>query len=77
MKTYYMDSAVSYGMVYKWFTEFWWWCGNMNDTENPRCPNEVTIEEIVNKIHDIVLDNCQVKINKITKMINSSDVGFV
>lgn len=57
----------------KWFAsgslEFH--CGHMstNDTERPRRPNEVTTEEMINKIkervnktHDIVLDDCRIKI---------------
>lgn len=40
----------------EWFIEFQ--CGRMNtnDSECPECLNEVTAEEMVNKFHNIVLE---------------------
>lgn len=51
----------------EWFIEFC--CGrtSRNDGEQPGFPNEVTTEEIVNTIHNILLDDRRLKI---TKMVN-------
>ena len=50
---YYKESALSHGMVHKWFTEFR--CGRISasDAERPGRPKEVTSQEIIDKIHGI------------------------
>ena len=54
---YYKESAPSHGMVHKWFTEFR--CGRIstNDAERPGGSKVVTSQEMINKIHNIVLDS--------------------
>ena len=58
---YYSDSAPSYVMVQKCFTEFR--CGRTSTETIPRpgCPNEITTPEMINQIHDIVLNDPKVK----------------
>lgn len=73
LRKYYGDSAPSHGMVQKWFTEFC--CGRTStkDAERSGRPVEVTTDEIVNKIHDIVLEDRRMKIREIAKTVNISD----
>lgn len=53
----------------EWFTS-----SSINfDAEYLGFPNEITNEEMVHQIHDIMLDDHKVKIHKIVKMINISD----
>ena len=54
---HYSDSAPSYGMVQKWFTKFR--CGRTSTATIPSLgrPNEIATPEIINKIHDIVLND--------------------
>ena len=68
----YSDSALSYIMVQKWFTEFR--CGHMS-TETIPCPgrrNKITIPEIINKIHDILLDDPKVELHEIAEIVSIS-----
>ena len=59
---YYKESAPSHGMVHKWFTEFR--CGRINtsDAERLGCPKKVTSQEMIDKIHDIVLNDRRLNI---------------
>ena len=54
---YYKESAPSHVMAHKWFTEFR--CGRIStsDAERPGHPKEVTSQEMIDKIHDIVLND--------------------
>lgn len=65
IKKYYGDCA-----YYKWFTEFH--CG-MNNFEHQRLLIEVTTEELVNKIHDIMFDDSGVKICEVIKIVKISE----
>ena len=73
---YYKESASSHGIVHKWFTEFR--CGRIStsDAELPGRPKEVTIQEIIDKIHDIVLNDRRLKVREISETVNIS-VGRV
>ncbi|KAL0901883.1 hypothetical protein ABMA27_007038 [Loxostege sticticalis] len=72
LKKYYGDAAPSHGMVHKWLTEFR--LGRMtNDAERPGRPIEVTTEAMVNKIHDIVLEDRRVKIREIADAMHISN----
>ena len=65
-----LDSATSYGMVQKWFTEFF--CG-LTSTENRPSPgrlNEITTPETINKILDIVLNDPKVKVREIAGIVS-------
>ena len=66
---YYFDSAPSYEMIQKFFIEFR--CGHTS-TETMPSPgraNEITSPEIINKIHDIVLNDPKVKVREIVKIV--------
>lgn len=70
---YYGNSSPSIKMVHKWFTDFR--CGRTStiDAERPGRPIEVTTPEMVNKIHDIVLQDRRVKVREIAEMVRISD----
>ena len=59
---YYSDSVPSYKMVQKWFTEFRCGCTSTEIIPSLGRPNEITTPEIMNKIHDIVLNEQKVKV---------------
>ena len=69
---YYKESALSRGVVHKWFTEFR--CGRIStsDAERPGRPKEVTSQEIIDKIHDIVLNDRRLKVLEISETVNIS-----
>ena len=54
---YYKDFAPSYGMVHTWFTEFR--CGRIStsDAKHPGRPKDVTSQEVINKILEIVFND--------------------
>lgn len=68
----YGDSAPSRQMVEKCISEFK--CGrtSRNDAERPGRPKLVTTEDMVNKIHDIVLDDPKVKLREIVEILHIS-----
>jgi len=66
---YYLGSSPPYGMVQMWFTVFR--CGRTcTETHpSPGCPNEIMTPEMINKIHDMVLDNKKLKEHEISKTV--------
>ena len=67
---YYLYSASSYGKVQTCFAEF---CHGRTCTEtipSPGHPNEITTPEIINKIHDIVLNVPKVKLLEIAEIVS-------
>ena len=67
---YYSDSAPSYGMVQKWFTKFR--CGRRS-TETIASlgrPHKITTPEMINKIHDIVLNDPKMKVREIAEIVS-------
>ena len=67
---YYKESAPSHGMVHRWFTEFR--CGRIStsDAERPSRPKEVTSQEMINKIDEIVLNDRRLKVREISETVN-------
>ena len=59
-------------MVHKWFTEFR--CGRIstNDTQRPSRPKEVTSQEMIDIIHDIVLNDRRLKVREISETVSIS-----
>jgi len=55
-----------------WFNEFKHGRTSVFDKERPGRPIEVTTEDMVNKIHDIVLADRRVKIREIADIVNIS-----
>ena len=69
LDNYFLDSASSYRMIQKWFTEFR--CGRAS-TEiipSPDSPDKITRPEMTNKIHDIVLNDTKVKVREIAEIV--------
>ena len=73
---YCKESAPSHGMVHKWFTKFR--CGRIStsDAERPGHPKDVTSQEMIDKIHDIVLNDRRLKVRESSETVNIS-VGRV
>ena len=69
---YYLGSASSCGMIQKWFTEFR--CSRTSTETIPSLvrPNEITTPEMINKIHDIVLNDPKVKVREIVEIVSIS-----
>lgn len=70
---YYGDSSPSIKMIHKWFTDFR--CGRTSTTDAERSgrPNEVTTPKMVDKIHDMVLQDRRVKVREIAEIVGISD----
>ena len=64
---YYKESAPSHDMVHKWFTKFR--CGRIStsDAERAGNPKEVTSQEMIDKIHDILLNDRRLKVREISE----------
>ena len=67
---YYKESAPSHGMVHKWFIEFRCGCISTSDAERPGRPKEMTSEEMIDKIHEIVLNDRRLKVREISETVN-------
>ena len=59
-------------MVQKWFTEFRCDRTSTETIPSPGCLNETTTPEMINKIHDIVLNYPKVKVRKIAEIVSVS-----
>ena len=72
LEKYYKESAPSHGVVHKWFTEFC--CGRIStsDAERPGRRKEVTSQEMIDKIHEIVLNDRRLKVREISETVNIS-----
>ena len=66
---YHSNFAPSHGMVQKWFTEFR--CGRTSRETIPSLGrlNEITTPEMINKIHDIVLNDPKAKVRAIAEIV--------
>ncbi|GBP32815.1 Histone-lysine N-methyltransferase SETMAR [Eumeta japonica] len=69
---YYGDSAPSISMVKKWFTEFY--CGrtSTSDAEHSGRPKEVITPQIVDKIHEMILDDRRMKVRELAHAVGIS-----
>lgn len=68
----YGNDAPSIATVKRWTAEFRRGRTSIFDEERPGRPNEVTTEEMINKIHDIVLADRRVKLREIVDIVNIS-----
>jgi histone-lysine N-methyltransferase SETMAR len=66
------ESAPSKTMVYKWIAEFKRGNLSTNDGQRTGRPKEVKTEEMIDKIHDIVLNDRRVKLREIVNIVNIS-----
>ena len=73
---YYKESAPSHGMVHKCFTEYC--CGRISTSDADRLgrPKKVTFQEMIDEIHDIVLNDRRLKVREISETVDIS-VGRV
>ena len=69
---YYDTSTPSDYMVKYWFAEFKRGRTDTNDEHRSGRPKEVTTQEMINKIHDIVLNNRGVKVRELEEAFNIS-----
>lgn len=70
-------SAPSKTTVYDWYNEFKRGRTSTNDAERSGRPKEVTSEEMITKIHDIVLDDPKVKVREIAEAVGISTGSVV
>ena len=69
---YYSDSAPWYRMVQKWFIEFRCERTSTESIPSPDRPNEIITPKIINRIHDIVLNDPKVKLRNIAEIVSIS-----
>lgn len=72
LKKCYSDSAPSHGMIHKWFTEFR--CGrtSTSDEHRPGRPIEVTTPAMIEKIHDMILNDPKLKVRELAEAVHIS-----
>lgn len=68
----YKDQSPSMTTIRYWFNEFKRGRTSVFDEDRPGRPTEVTTEEIVDKIHDIVMEDRRMKVREISNMVNIS-----
>ena len=59
-------------MVQKWFTEFRCDRTSTETIPSPGRLNEITKSEMINKIHDIILNDPKVKVREIVEIVSIS-----
>ena len=69
---YYSDSAPSYGMVQNLVFESRCGCTSLETITSPGRENEITTPEMINKMHDIVLNDPKVKVREIDEIVSIS-----
>lgn len=72
LQAVYSDHAPSMTTIRYWFNEFKRGRTSVFDEERPGRPVEVTTDEKINKVHDIVLADRRMKIREIAEMVNIS-----
>ena len=68
----YKDNASSMTTIRYWYNKFKRGLTSIFDEERPDRPIEVTMEDMINKIHDIVLADRRVKIREIANIVKIS-----
>jgi ABC-type dipeptide/oligopeptide/nickel transport system permease component len=66
---HYGKSAPSIRTVYKWFQNFRSGHMGTSNAERSGCPVEATTPEIVDKIHDMIMDDRRVKVREIASAV--------
>ena len=74
---YYSDFAQSYGIVQKWFIEFYYGRTSTETIPSPSRPNEIVTSKITNKIHDIILNDLKVKVREKAEIVTISNERVV
>jgi len=75
----YGDSSPSFSTIKKWAAEFKCGCTNLEDDPREGCPKSATTPEIIEQVHDMVLDDWRMKVCKIveTTGISKERVGYI
>ena len=64
-------------MVQEWFTEFRYGRTSTETIPSPGRSNEITTPEMINKIHDIVLNELNVEVREIAEILSISTERMV
>jgi len=75
----YGDSSPSFATIKKWAAEFKRGRTSLEDDPREGCPKSVTIPEIIEQVHDMVLDDRQMKVREIAETVGISKecVGYI
>jgi histone-lysine N-methyltransferase SETMAR len=73
------DSSPSFSMIKKWAAKFKHGRTNLEDDPREGCPKSATTPEIIEQVHDIVLDDQRMKAREIAESIGISKerVGYI
>jgi transposase len=75
----YGDSFPSFSTINKWAAKFKCGCTSLEDDLCERCPKSATTPEIIEQMHDMVLDDWRMKVREIAETIGISKVrvGYI
>jgi transposase len=75
----YGDSSPSFSTIKKWAAQFKLGCTSLEDDSHEGCPKSATTPEIIEQVHDMVLDDPQMKVCEIAETIGISKehVGYI
>jgi transposase len=75
----YGDSSPSFSTIKKWAAKFKRGCTSLKDDLCEGCPKSATTPEIIEQVHDMVLDNRRMKVLEIAETIGISKerVGYI
>ena len=78
-KNVYGDSSPSFSTIKKWAAEFKRGHTGLEDDPCKGCPKSATTPEIIEQVHDTVLDDRQMKVHEIAETIGISKehVGYI
>jgi transposase len=68
----YRDSSPSFSTIKKWAAEFERCCTNLEDDPREGRPKSATTPEIMEQVHDMVLDDRRMKVHEIAETIGIS-----
>jgi len=73
------DSSPSFSTIKKWAAKFKHGCTSLEDDPSEGCPKSATPPEIIEQVHDMVLDDRQMKAREIaeTTSISKERVGYI
>jgi histone-lysine N-methyltransferase SETMAR len=75
----YRDSSPSFSTIKKWAAEFKHGCTSLEDDPREGHPKSATPSEIIEQVHDMVLDDRWMKVREISETIGISKerVGYI
>jgi hypothetical protein len=68
-----------FSTIKKWAAVFKHGCTSLEDDPRDRCPKSATTPEIIEQVHDMVLDDQRIKVHEIAETIGISKehVGYI